>query len=648
MARVRSFEQRPMWPNHPNMNPVLRRGMPACVRTLLTDIEPKGEHRYWSAEDEEEEVDPVDRDGISLPRRGTTKPGELLAPAGRTEAGEMKDSDSGMPDRMCGLCLKEPLRYTCPRCNVPYCSVACYRSPTHSVCSEEFYKESVMQELKRTGSTEQEGRRQMQEILLRLRERENEEEGEMEQMLKELEEEGHGGAEDNRQILDHLSRLAEIQASGAGNAEEIEAILNNLRDFGEGGVAREQAEEITAGKEDVEEGDEEREEDLADRLSGLDLDSLSEEQLWTLLPQQDKEKFKELVKGGAIGGLVPLWRPWWETHEQGKGALMEVLGDVIEQEAQSETVEQGNTVVREGGADSLEVLQGEAEGKKRSAREKIKSKVRCKPALNEDEMETDNANETDRTKSVSERRDAEGTRPSAVPGRKRTHSPNTDGVPPVSKKIPPLRSLSSNASPLVRYSLVNALYGYTFSLCLFNGDLSESDLVQEFCQVALAVSESLSSNRVFGSLREALDGGAAAVVEGGYAERGDTATAAKTTEAVAHILTGRSKQDPIGYSLAALSQLRVTLTKARGALSKEGDNGQTRRKYFAAGKKCEFLQAWVKEDGQEVTALARAVWAELSRSEGERETLEKEKTEVENRWSKGQGRKKGAMIVELD
>lgn len=617
--------------------------MPACVRTLLTDIEPKGEHRYWSAEDEEE-VDPVDRDGISLPRRETAKPGELLEPAGRTEAGGMKDSDSGMPDRMCGLCLKEPPRYTCPRCNVPYCSVACYRSPTHSVCSEEFYKESVMQELKRTGSTEQEGRRQMQEILLRLRERENEE-GEMEQMLKELEEEGHGGAEDNRQILEHLSRLAEIQTSGAGNSEEIEAILKNLRDIGEGGMARQQAEDITAGKEDVEEGDGLREEDLADRMSGLDLDSLSEEQLWALLPQQDKEKFKELVKGGAIGGLVPLWRPWWETHEQEKGALMEVLGDVIEQGAQSETMEQGNTVVREGGADGLEMLQGEAEGKKRSAREKINSKVRYKPALNEEEMETDNADETDGTKSVSERQDAERAGPSAVRGCKRTHSPNTEGVPPVSKKIPPLRSLSSNASPLVRYSLVNVLYGYTFSLCLFNG---ESDLVQEFCQVALAVSESLSSNRVFGSLREALDGGAAAVVEGGYAERGDTTTAARTTEAVAHILTGRSKQDPIGYSLAALSQLRVTLTQARGALSKGGDDGQTRRKCFAAGKKCEFLQAWVKENGQEVTALARAVWADLNRSEGERETLEKEKKEVENRWSKGQGRKKGPMIVELD
>ncbi|XP_048853896.1 zinc finger HIT domain-containing protein 2 [Brienomyrus brachyistius] len=621
------------------MNPVLKRGMPACVRTLLTDIEPKGEHRYWSAEDEE--VDPVDRDGISLPRRGTAKPGELLSPAGRTEAGEMRDSVSEMPDRMCGLCLKEPLRYTCPRCNVPYCSVACYRSPTHSTCSEEFYKESVMQELKRTGSTEQEGRRQMQEILLRLRERENEGGGETEQMLKELEEEGHGGAEDNRQILEHLSRLAEIQTSGAGNAEEIEAILKNLREIGEGGVAREQAEEITAGKEDVEEGDGQTEEDLADRLSGLDLNSLSEEQLWALLPQQDKEKFKELVKGGAIGGLVPLWRPWWETHEQGKGALMEVLGDVTEHEAQSE---------RKGGADSLEVLQGEAEGKKRSAREKVKNKGRYKeraqPALNEEEMES--ANETGRTKSVSEGRDAERTRPSAVPGRKRTHSPNADSVPPVSKKIPPLRSLSSNASPLVRYSLVNALYGYTFSLCLFNGDLSESDLVQDFCQVTLAGSECLSSNRVFGSLREALDGGAMAVVEGGYAERGDTTTAARTTEAVAHILTGSSKRDPIGYCLAALSQLRVTFTQARGALSKEGDNGETRRKYFAAGKKCEFLQAWVKENGQEVTALARAVWAQLNRSEGERGTLEKEKKEVENRWSKGQGRKKGPMIVELD
>ncbi|KAM9302121.1 zinc finger HIT domain-containing protein 2-like [Gastrophryne carolinensis] len=70
---------------------------------------------------------------------------------------------------VCGLCLSAPGRYTCPRCNSPYCSVACYRGPRHTACSELFYRESVMQALRAEGPQE---RRRMEETLLRLRDEE--------------------------------------------------------------------------------------------------------------------------------------------------------------------------------------------------------------------------------------------------------------------------------------------------------------------------------------------------------------------------------------------------------------------------------------------------------------------------------------------
>jgi len=42
--------------------------------------------------------------------------------------------------------------YTCPRCNLNYCSVQCYQSQKHSQCSEQFYKSCVEDELKCSAS----------------------------------------------------------------------------------------------------------------------------------------------------------------------------------------------------------------------------------------------------------------------------------------------------------------------------------------------------------------------------------------------------------------------------------------------------------------------------------------------------------------
>ena len=47
----------------------------------------------------------------------------------------------------CGICLENLVKYTCPKCRIKYCNVACYK--THNLdCTEEFYKNSVIQDLK--------------------------------------------------------------------------------------------------------------------------------------------------------------------------------------------------------------------------------------------------------------------------------------------------------------------------------------------------------------------------------------------------------------------------------------------------------------------------------------------------------------------
>jgi len=47
----------------------------------------------------------------------------------------------------CAFCLLVPApRYTCPRCAAPYCSLRCYRAPSHVSCAEAFYEGEVKAE----------------------------------------------------------------------------------------------------------------------------------------------------------------------------------------------------------------------------------------------------------------------------------------------------------------------------------------------------------------------------------------------------------------------------------------------------------------------------------------------------------------------
>ncbi|KAG8000241.1 Zinc finger HIT domain-containing protein 2 [Nibea albiflora] len=487
------------------MDPFIRRRLPPSVRTLLTDIGPKEE---WT----DTEPDTVTRDGILLPSRGAAGQEGLLKPAETHEQEEAKGS------RVCMLCKCKPSCYTCPRCNLHYCGLACYQSPDHSACSEEFYKESVLQELKDMGKTESEGRRKMQEVLVGLRQKAERTDGGMESLLKEAGvvsddmDEEEGEATDKVQIVELLSRLAELQQSGEGSAAEIEAILTKLEELGGGELLSEGTEEDAecAGGTP----------DLADRLSGLDIDKLSEEELWDLLDSKEKETFVSLVKGGALGGLVPLWKPWWEEHEDGGRALVEVLEEEVSRLKSESSATAGELGV--GNQVSQEMVQNQDESATKL--KKIKGGKR---------------KETSKGKGSS----------------------TVAGVPPVSAKIPKLSSLCANPSPLICYGLVNALYGYTFTLCLLNND-TES-LMFEFCDMVLALSEALNSNRVFNSVQEALDGGETHISSGGHLDKEDPLAPARAVEAVAHILTGRDRRDAAGYCLAALSQLRSVLSQGQ-------------------------------------------------------------------------------------
>ncbi|KAM9726809.1 zinc finger HIT domain-containing protein 2 isoform 1-T2 [Menidia menidia] len=581
------------------MNPVIRRRLPPSVRRLLTDIGPKEEE--WT----DAEPEALTRDGILLPSRGAADgQEEFLSPAKTQEEKAPEAGSNTGRSTVCMLCNCKPSYYTCPRCNLHYCGLSCYQSPEHTACSEEFYKESVFQELKEMGKTEEEGKKKMQEILLGLRRKAESTPGGMESLLKEVgvlendPDEMEVGVTEKVQAMELLSRLAELSKSGDENFAETDAILRELEDIGRG-------EPLPADTgEDLESAEDQLE--LAERLSGLDIDQLSEEELWELLNNKEKEKFLVLVNDGALGGLVPLWKPWWEEHEEGSRALVEVL------EEELVTLDRETSAVMNKPDNDHQVCTSQEEGQNqnKSAREVTnqKSKNRKKMSNN---------------KGIS----------------------GVDKVPPISAKIPKLSSLCANPSPLVSYELVSVLYGYAFSLCLLNGDTDS--LVFDFCDMVLALSEVLNSRRVFSSLQEALDRGEALIQGGGYFDREDPLAPARAVEAVAHIMTGRDRRDAVGYCLAALSQLRSVLSKARKDLSKDGEDGVKRQQYFLASKKCEFFQAWALDNAAQIRKLSIELWSEHGRREIVRSSMEKAKTVVEENLKKEKKKGDSKLIEEL-
>lgn len=60
---------------------------------------------------------------------------------------EINSSGSQVAD--CGICGENKAKYSCPRCNMPYCGLECYRhAEKHQTCSEDFYRDQVVEELK--------------------------------------------------------------------------------------------------------------------------------------------------------------------------------------------------------------------------------------------------------------------------------------------------------------------------------------------------------------------------------------------------------------------------------------------------------------------------------------------------------------------
>ncbi|KAH8103826.1 hypothetical protein BXZ70DRAFT_665420 [Cristinia sonorae] len=149
----------------------------------------------------------------------------------------------------CNICRRQFSRYTCPKCNIPYCSLTCFRSETHSECSESFYKKELETQIKTEPSKTMEDRRKMMEL------------------LKRFEEEA---------------------------AEDAEVL----------------------------EGEDEEEDDIAERLDALDLENATYDDIWAALTPAEQDKFMKALGDPSSEMAQQLLaseelekhiiEPWWE------------------------------------------------------------------------------------------------------------------------------------------------------------------------------------------------------------------------------------------------------------------------------------------------------------------------------------------------
>lgn len=88
---------------------------------------------------------------LSRPVAGkrTTEKADIQPILWRT--GTIANQESSSEETCCGVCLQNKSRYICPRCFLPYCSVACYREHStdkETQCTEKFYENKVQEVLK--------------------------------------------------------------------------------------------------------------------------------------------------------------------------------------------------------------------------------------------------------------------------------------------------------------------------------------------------------------------------------------------------------------------------------------------------------------------------------------------------------------------
>ncbi|KAG6578083.1 putative Zn-finger protein [Phytophthora cinnamomi] len=143
--------------------------------------------------------------------RTSVKPSASTVPASPL-LGEGLSVTNASLARVCRVCTNHEARYTCPRCNTPYCSVDCYRSHGEG-CTEQFFESHVRSEMQLTsaarGDDEKNQQKSIQELLERV------------QKFQEEQQQLADGEDDEEALAKRMQELAMLDAAGELTLESL-------------------------------------------------------------------------------------------------------------------------------------------------------------------------------------------------------------------------------------------------------------------------------------------------------------------------------------------------------------------------------------------------------------------------------------------
>ncbi|KAI9302488.1 hypothetical protein BJ944DRAFT_242320 [Cunninghamella echinulata] len=153
---------------------------------------------------------------------------------------------------ICYVCQKVTSKYICPRCNLRYCSLACYKDQKqHGSCTESFYKDNVLAEM---------------------------------------------------ESLDNKD----------DNKKKIQQILNKF-EMENDELYKEQQEEERYFKDDDEDNDSNLLKTMEQRFGDMDITQTDASVIWNMLSTQERHEFENLIKMENAWNILDLpdYEPWW-------------------------------------------------------------------------------------------------------------------------------------------------------------------------------------------------------------------------------------------------------------------------------------------------------------------------------------------------
>ncbi|KAF9436598.1 hypothetical protein BGZ76_003510 [Entomortierella beljakovae] len=219
----------------------------------------------------------------------------------------------------CGICNDQLFKYICPRCNLRYCSLTCYKDKSHVQCTESFYKDSVMNEIQSNPTTIPHDRKNMLRILDRFEKQAIDQENMLDKSEDEILEQVYTQQQQQQQQLlqpqknnqgsendlksDNTTTIATSKNTNATRklspSERNELIRKTIEQEQKEIFNNEQQHQLndpdinSKDREELELALEQEHQDLISRFQGVNLDEESFESIWARLNPEEQREFQE-------------------------------------------------------------------------------------------------------------------------------------------------------------------------------------------------------------------------------------------------------------------------------------------------------------------------------------------------------------------